>query len=102
MSRIRRNVILVGASAGGVDAIARLVADLPADLRAAVLIVLHMAPEFPRSYAERLDSARRLRVSQAADGELLRENRIYLCVPDRHLLLDRDRIRLSRGPKENH
>jgi two-component system, chemotaxis family, protein-glutamate methylesterase/glutaminase len=103
MSRHPRDVILVGASAGGVDAITRLVASLPADLHAAVLIVLHMAPEFPRSsFAARLNSVGPLRVAEALDGELIQKNRVYLCVPDRHLLLDGGRIRLSRGPKENH
>jgi two-component system chemotaxis response regulator CheB len=103
MSRLRRDVILVGASAGGVDAITRLVASLPADLEAAVLIVLHMAAEFPRSsFADRLNAVGALRVAEAVDGERIHKNRIYLCVPDRHLLLDGDRTRLSRGPKENH
>lgn len=103
MSRLRRDVILVGASSGGVDAITRLVTSLPADLDAAVLIVLHMAAEFPRaSFAERLNSVGPLRVAPTVDGEPVHRNRIYLCLPGRHLLLDGERIRLSRGPKENH
>src|SRR3954463_14874603 len=97
-----RNIIVVGASSGGIDAITRLVAGLPADLEAAVFIVLHMAPTFPRGLAERLDAAGPLPVTDAIDGEIIRLNRVYLCVPDHHLLISGNRVRLSRGPKENH
>jgi len=85
-----------------VDAITRLVAGLPPDLAATVLVVLHMAPTFPRVLAERLAAVGPLPVREAVDGEVFHSNRVYLCVPDRHLLIAGTRLRLSRGPKENH
>jgi len=102
MSNLHRDIIVIGASAGGIDAITRLVCGLPPDLDAAVLIVLHMAPTFPRVLAQRLAKIGSLPAADAVDGETIRPNRIYLCVPDRHLLVAGDKIRLSRGPKENH
>lgn len=102
MSVARRDIVVVGASSGGLDAITQLVCGLPADLRAAVLVVIHMAPTFPPGLAERLSRMGALEVADAVDGEVIRPNRVYLCIPDRHLLIDSENIRLSRGPKENH
>jgi two-component system chemotaxis response regulator CheB len=102
MANLHRDIIVVGASAGGIDAISQLVCGLPPDLDAAVLIVLHMAPTFPRVLAERLARMGSLPAADAVDGATICPNRIYLCVPDRHLLVAGDKIRLSRGPKENH
>lgn len=97
-----RNVIVVGASLGGVEALPRLVAGLPPDLEAAVLVVLHMAPNFPSYLAERLDQAGPLAAAAGVEGEELRPGRIYVPVPDHHLMLEGPRIRLSRGPRESH
>src|ERR1700712_4847803 len=102
MPNLRRDIVVVGASAGGVDAISRFVAGLPPDLDAAVLIVLHMAPAFPRVLAQRLAEIGPLPAADAIDGESICPNRVYLCVPDNHLLIAGEEIRLSRGPKENH
>jgi two-component system chemotaxis response regulator CheB len=102
MTTLRRDIVVVGASAGGIAAISRFVSGLPADLGAAVLIVLHMSPEFPRVLAQRLAEIGALPAADAVDGETICPNRIYLCVPDSHLLIAGEKIRLSRGPKENH
>jgi two-component system chemotaxis response regulator CheB len=96
-----RDIIVVGASKGGVEALPQLVAGLPGDLDAAVLVVLHMAPNAPSYLAPRLDAAGPLPAAPARDGEELEAGRIYVAVPDRHLLIEGSRIRLSRGPKEN-
>ena len=97
-----RDIIVVGASLGGPDALTRLVSGLTPDLPAAVLIVQHTAPK-QRSYlAEILDAAGPLRARPAIDGERLERGRIYVAVPDRHLMVEGDNVRLSRGPKESH
>jgi len=93
-------VVGVGASAGGVDALKRLVADLPADLGAAVLVVLHV-PSLESKLPQILDRRGPLPADHAQDGEPLRENRICVAPPDRHLLVEDDRIRVVRGPAEN-
>jgi two-component system chemotaxis response regulator CheB len=98
----RRDIIVIGASAGGVDALTRLAAALPKDLAAAVLMVTHMPAGSPSRLAEQLDAAGPLRAARAIDGEPIVANRIYVAVPDRHLMIEGTRIRLSRGPRESH
>lgn len=94
-------VIGIGASAGGVDALTRLVADLPADLPHAILVVLHL-PSGGRSLLARiLDRASTLPVTTAQDGDALAPGHIFVAPPDRHLLLRDGVLELSRGPKEN-
>jgi two-component system chemotaxis response regulator CheB len=96
-----RDVIVVGASAGGVEALRALVAGLPDDLPAAVLIVLHVPRSGPSALPVILDRLTGLSVRPAVDGEILRHGRIYVAPVDRHLLLLDNRVRLSRGPAEN-
>jgi two-component system chemotaxis response regulator CheB len=97
----QRDVVVVGASAGGVEALARLVASLPADLPAAVLVVLHVLPGGRSVLGEILARAGQLPAASAADGVRIERGRIYVAPPDHHLLLDGDTLRLGRGPREN-
>ena len=94
-------IIVVGASAGGVEALKRLAADLPVDLAAAVFVVLHLAPDRRSLLAEILGGAGPLPAVQAEHGAAIRPGRIVVARPDRHLMIERDRIVLSRGPREN-
>ena len=95
------DIIVVGTSAGGVDALKRLVSPLPPDLPAAVFIVLHRPTDSPSLLVEILQSVSALPVAHAIDGEAIVPGRIYVAAPDRHLLIEQQRIRLTRGPKEN-
>ena len=95
------DIIVVGASAGGVEALQRLVRDLPSDLAAAVFIVLHTAPEGPGLLPTILSMAGPLPVSHPRDGEAIQLGQIYVAPPNFHLLLEPGFIRVSRGPKEN-
>lgn len=97
-----RDIIVVGASAGAWEALPKLVAALPADLPACVLIVQHVAPDGPSYLAERLCQSGALPATRAVDGEPLVSGHVYVAVPDRHLMIQDGRIRLSRGPKESH
>jgi two-component system chemotaxis response regulator CheB len=95
-------IIVVGASAGGVEALQELVGALPADLVAPVLIVLHIGPDSPSILPTILGRRTRLEVKPAEDGERLRPGVVYVAVPDRHLLVEKDRtLRTPRGPREN-
>lgn len=94
-------VIGIGASAGGVDALIRLMSELPAGLPHAVCVVLHVAPSGRSMLSGILDRRCRLPVSAAQDGEPLRAGHVYVAPPDRHLLVREDHVVLSRGPKEN-
>jgi two-component system chemotaxis response regulator CheB len=94
-------VIGIAASAGGVEALRRVVADLPEDLAAAICIVLHIPATGRNLLAPILDRAGPLSAVVARDGDRLRCGVIYVAPADRHLLVHRHAIELSRGPKEN-
>ena len=98
---IQRDVIVVGASAGGVQALQQLVAELPPELPASVLIALHLSSEGTSVLHNILSRAAHLDASQAVDGERLERGHIYVAPPDRHLLVRGASIHLSAGPREN-
>jgi two-component system chemotaxis response regulator CheB len=95
------NVVGVGASAGGVEALTRLVAGLPADLPYAVLVVLHLPTRAPSVLARILDRNGPLPAAEASDGVPLEPGTIRVAIPDRHLLVYDHRVALSQGPTEN-
>jgi two-component system, chemotaxis family, protein-glutamate methylesterase/glutaminase len=97
----KRDLVVVGASAGGVETLKRVVAGLPPNLPAAVCIVLHIAPESPSALARILQRAGELPCRAAADGEPLRPGEILVAPPDHHLVIEDGHARLTAGPREN-
>lgn len=95
------DIIVIGASAGGVEALRVLVRALPAQLAAAVFIVLHIPPHIPSTLAAILNRAGSLPVRQAEDGLRIRPGQIYVAAPNHHLLVHEQSVQLSRGPREN-
>jgi two-component system chemotaxis response regulator CheB len=98
---MNKRIIVIGASAGGFDVIRTLIAGLPADLEAAVLIVWHMSPDVHGIMPEVLNREHTLPATHAVDGETLLPRHVYVAPPDHHLLVDKDMVRVTRGPKEN-
>ncbi|HEU4594251.1 MAG TPA: chemotaxis protein CheB [Pyrinomonadaceae bacterium] len=96
-----KDIIVVGASAGGIEALRVLVGALPADFAASIFVVLHTSPESPGLLANILDRFGQLPAVSAEDGEPIRPGRIYVAPPDRHLLIEPRTVRVTRGPKEN-
>lgn len=96
------DIIVIGASAGGLEALTRLVAGLPSDLPAAVFVVVHIPPHVRSVLPELLTHAGSLPAAHARDGEPVRYGRIYVAPPDRHLILLPAAVSLSAGPRENH
>jgi two-component system, chemotaxis family, protein-glutamate methylesterase/glutaminase len=96
-----RDIIVVGASAGGVEALSRLVADLPVDLPAAVFIVLHISPHSGTALPRILDRRSKLIVGHPYNGESIERGRVYVAVPDHHLIVGPGVVRVANGPKEN-
>ena len=95
------DIIVVGASAGGVEVLRRLVSDLSAELDAAVLIVMHVLPEAESLLPEILDKASGMPALQAENGAPVETGKIYIAPPDRHLMFQNGNLRVVRGPKEN-
>jgi two-component system chemotaxis response regulator CheB len=99
--RVSTRVVVVGASAGGVEALTRLVRDLPADLDAAVVVVLHVSMRSANVLPSILDRASSLTARSAENGDVLERGVIYVAPPDRHVLVRGDRLEVVRGPREN-
>ena len=94
------DIVVIGASAGGVEAISTVVAQLPRDLRAIVLVVLHVSRG--RSVLpEILTRAGRLPAVHPSDGDQLDYGRIYVAPPDHHLTVESGKARVVHGPMEN-
>ena len=98
---MRRNVIVIGASAGGVEALRAVVATLPRDLPAVVLVVLHIPSDARSVLPAILSRAGPLPACHPESGEQLRRGVIYVAPPDRHLVIDGDRVLLSCEAREH-
>ncbi|HEV2743893.1 MAG TPA: chemotaxis protein CheB, partial [Rubrobacter sp.] len=96
-----RDVVTIGGSSGGVEALARLVGGLPADLPAAVLVVVHFPEGAPSALPRILSRSGPLEAVHPGDGDPVEKGRIYVAPPGLHLLMEDGRVRLARGPKEN-
>ncbi|HXE14065.1 MAG TPA: chemotaxis protein CheB [Bryobacteraceae bacterium] len=96
-----RDIVVIGASAGGVTALKSFVGMLPTDLPAALFITLHLSGRSDTVLAEILNSTSSLPANWAVDDEPIMPGRIYLAPPDAHLLLSSGHIKLGRGPREN-
>jgi two-component system, chemotaxis family, protein-glutamate methylesterase/glutaminase len=94
-----RDIVVVAASAGGVEALRALLPLLPADLPAAVLVVLHVPAAGGTALPRILDRAGQLPAAAAVDGEPVQPGHIYVARPDRHLLVIDSVIQLSAGPR---
>jgi two-component system chemotaxis response regulator CheB len=96
-----RDIVVIGASAGGIEALKTIAGGLPKDFPASVFVVLHTAPQSPGILADILDRAGALPSTNAVDRERIEPGRIYVAPPDQHLIIEPNRVRLTRGPKEN-
>jgi two-component system, chemotaxis family, protein-glutamate methylesterase/glutaminase len=97
----QRDLVVVGASAGGIDALQALVADLPAEFPAAMLVVLHVSASSTSVLPQILARSGALPATFPSDGDELRRGQIYVAPGDHHMLVHDGRIRLTQGPREN-
>src|SRR3712207_6517545 len=97
-----KDIVVIGASTGGIEAMKALVAGLPRDFPASVLVVMHTAPHPLGILPEILERAAPLPASNARDWEQIKPGHIYVAPPDYHLLVERTGyIRITQGPREN-
>jgi two-component system chemotaxis response regulator CheB len=97
----KKDIVVVGASAGGMEAMQKLVARLPRDFPGSVFIVWHLAPGAKSMLPQILSKAGPLPAVNPQDGDRIEPGRIYVAPNDRHMLLEHGTIRIARGPKEN-
>lgn len=96
-----RDIIVIGASAGGVEAVSRVVADLPTDLRAAVFVVIHIPADSTSVLPKILSRAGALPAVHAEEGMTIEHGRVYVAPPGHHLIVGSGHVHVTRGPKEN-
>ena len=98
-----RDIVVIGASRGGVEALRGIVAALPSSLQSTLLIVLHISPTHASLFPAILSSAGPLPAEHGRDGMRIERGRIYVAPPDHHMTVGPiGFIRLDQGPKENH
>lgn len=93
--------VAIGASAGGIETLKRLLAILPEDFDAPIFVVQHLAPNYQSVLPEILMNASALKARHPRDGERIRSSTVYVAPPDHHLLVEDSHIAVKRGPKEN-
>jgi two-component system, chemotaxis family, protein-glutamate methylesterase/glutaminase len=94
-----RDIIVIGASFGGLDALCTVLRELPRDLPASIFVVMHVGGA--SALGSILDRCGPMPVVEAREGEKIEGGRAYVALSDRHLLLNNGQISLSRGPREN-
>ncbi|HKY32541.1 MAG TPA: chemotaxis protein CheB [Candidatus Polarisedimenticolia bacterium] len=95
------DIVVIGGSAGALEALLVIVEALPAGLEASLFVVIHTSAGGPGILPDLLQRRCRLRASYARDGEAIEPGRIYIAPSDRHLLVKRSRVVTPHGPKEN-
>lgn len=96
-----RDVVVVAASAGGLQPLRALLGGLSADLPAAVFVVMHVPMTGGSALPSILDRSGPLPAAAAVNGERIQPGRVYVAPPDQHLLVIKEDVRLSRGPRQN-
>jgi two-component system chemotaxis response regulator CheB len=96
-----RDIVVVGASAGGVEALADLVSGLPAEFPASLFVVLHLPSASTSFLPQILERKGPLPASYPENGGKVQRGRIYVAPPNRHMLLRDHRVHLVAGPREN-
>ena len=97
----KRNIVVIGSSAGGIEALRVLFSRLPHDSSAIFFVTQHLSPHSPSELDRILQGSTRMHVNFAQDRQLLMPDTVYVAPPDRHLIIEGDRVRVTRGPKES-
>ena len=96
-----RDIVVIGGSAGAVESTSQIVRGLPPEFPAAVFVVVHFPGSAPSALPRILSRAGKLPALHPANEAGFERGRIYVAPPDRHLFIENEIVRLTRGPKEN-
>src|ERR1700730_5480748 len=98
-----RDIVVIGASRGGVEALKGIVAALPSSLQSALFIVLHISPTHVSLLPDVLSRAGPLPAEHGRDGTRVERGRIYVAPPDHHMTVGPlGFIRLNQGPSQKY
>jgi two-component system chemotaxis response regulator CheB len=95
------DIIAIGASMGGFQALKQIINELPKNFKAAVFVVLHIPAEHESFLAEIYGRKSKVKVQAAVNGELIKPGHVYIAVPDYHLRVEKKHIVLDHGPRLN-
>jgi two-component system chemotaxis response regulator CheB len=98
---VKRDIVVIGASAGGVIALVDLFRSMPADFDGYLLVVQHLSPYSPSVLPQILSRSGPFKAEHPKDGDTLKKNTIYVAPPDHHLLIESNKLIVKKGPKEN-
>jgi two-component system, chemotaxis family, protein-glutamate methylesterase/glutaminase len=96
-----RDIVVIGASSGGVEALVAVLAGIPSDFPAAIFVVLHVRPDAPSQLPAILNRVGHLPASHAVDAEPIRRGRVYVAPPGMQAYVHHGRLSVQRGPLEN-
>jgi two-component system, chemotaxis family, protein-glutamate methylesterase/glutaminase len=96
-----RNLVVIGGSAGAIEAVREILRRLPGELPAAICVVIHSSPDGPSLLPQVLGRSSNLPTAFARHDEPIETGRVYIAPPDQHLLVSNGRLHLTRGPREN-
>ncbi len=96
-----RDIVVIGASAGGLAAVSKILREMPHDVDAAILVVLHTANHARSFLPQIFERAGRLPVCHPADGETIERGRVYVAPPGFLMIVEGGRVRVVQGPREN-
>ncbi len=99
---VARDVIVIGASAGGIKAVIEVLSRLPADLPAIVGVVIHRGATSPSNWSATLATKTNIRVVEPADGDLLTRGTVYVAPSDCHMTFHGENVHLEHGAKQQH
>jgi two-component system chemotaxis response regulator CheB len=101
MAQRTKQLVVIGTSAGGLEALRVIAGALPPDFDAPICIVMHVAPQASGLLHEILNRSGPLTAVSARNGERLQSGRIYVAPPDAHLVIEPGRVRVTKGPRDN-
>ena len=97
----QQRIIVIGASTGGFEAFKTLIKGLPPDFDASIFIVWHMSPDIRGVLPQVLNRVNSIVAAHAYHNEAIQPNRIYVAPPDHHMLVEKGKVLITHGPKEN-
>ncbi|MEO6070581.1 MAG: chemotaxis protein CheB [Chitinophagaceae bacterium] len=97
----KKNIIVIGASAGGVLALVDLFKTIPRDFEAYIFVVQHLSPFSPSVLPQIISRSGWMKAVHPTDGEEMEVNTVYIAPPDFHILIEKDKLVVKKGPKEN-